>query len=311
MTKYPKRDKFFSHKFVRILHKACACQAIGRDAALLCVFIAHTEDAAKYSGPVRFWNSQLSETMAFKSPKQLTEARKRAIDAGWLVYLERGNRSTGEYFVTIPQQFEALKDAPMVDEFDSSILSADGMNNGTNNGMNLDLIAERIAERILTRTRNESCLESGTNCGKPPIPVPGPVPEPEPLPEPNTPPNPQGGTCGRVGTTEDDRPKRRTKPDTSPGFDEWFAVYPRHVAKAAALTAYRKAATKVDLDVLIATTRAYAAAVVGYVPKDKIPHPATWLNAERWTDDPAEWRPQAAPINGRAQRTPSPESERC
>lgn len=95
--------------------------------------------------------------------------------------------------------------------------------------------------------------------------------------------------AGNRPPTTDETPKRRVKPETSPGFEEWFGIYPRHVAKKPALDSYRKAAAKIPVDQLIAITRAYACAVIGVVPKHKIPYPATWLNQERWTDDPAEW----------------------
>lgn len=155
MADYPKRGSHFAHKFVRIVHKSCACQLIGRDAVLLCIFIAHTEDAARYSGPVRFWNSQLSETMGFRSPKQLQKARAKAVEAGWLVYLERGTRAVGEYFVDIPQQYSAVTSSPMVDDFDESILSADGTNSGTNSGTQSGTPNGLEAERIADRKRNE------------------------------------------------------------------------------------------------------------------------------------------------------------
>ncbi len=110
---YPKREPCFAHKFVRILHKSCAAQEIGRDACWLLTVIAHTEDAARYVGPVTFWNSQLMETLAFKSPKQLNDARSRAIDAGWLIYDREHDRSAGRYFVLIPVRYAPLSDAPL------------------------------------------------------------------------------------------------------------------------------------------------------------------------------------------------------
>ena len=71
MKDYPssrKHSGHFSHKYVRLLAKSCAAQDIGHHAVLLCVFIVHTEDAARYSGPVRFWNEQLMNIMGFRSP---------------------------------------------------------------------------------------------------------------------------------------------------------------------------------------------------------------------------------------------------
>jgi hypothetical protein len=159
---YPERCSFFAHKFVRLLTKSCAAQDIGRDAfALLCV-IVHQEDAARYSGPVRFWNEQLMNVLGFKSPKQLNDCRKRAIDFAWLNYERAGNREVGRYAVAIPENFEGLSDDIIED-----IHSTGGMNSGMNSGMNKGRIPERISDEL----RNEKVTESG----KPSIPVPVPI----------------------------------------------------------------------------------------------------------------------------------------
>lgn len=155
---YPEREPFYAHKFVRVLCKSCAAMDIGQGACLLLCFIAHTEDASRYSGPVRFWNEQLMTTMGWKSPKQLNEARQRAIDAGWLVYQREGHRQVGRYWVTIPEAMQDITDAPI-----EPIHSESGMNNGTNK--------ERIPERISDGLRNEKVTESG----KPSIPIPNPI----------------------------------------------------------------------------------------------------------------------------------------
>lgn len=157
---YPKREPFFAHKFVRLLTKSCAAQDIGLNAfALLCV-IAHQEDSARYSGPVRFWNEQLMNVLGFKSPKQLNDCRAKAIQFGWLGYERSGNREVGRYAVTIPEGFEGLDDSPI-----ESIRSVNHSESGTNK--------ERIAERLGDESRNESVRESG----KPSVPSPVPVPD--------------------------------------------------------------------------------------------------------------------------------------
>ena len=162
---YPARSSFFAHKFVRLLQKSCAAMDIGQSSCLFLCYIAHTEDAARYSGPVRFWNEQLMTVMGFKSPKQLNEARSRAVDAGWLAYERSGNREVGRYWVTVPAQFEGLDDA-LIEENHSINHSENGTNSGTNKG--------RIAERIGDELRNEKVTESG----KPSIPIPDPIPIP-------------------------------------------------------------------------------------------------------------------------------------
>lgn len=74
-------------------------------------------------------------------------------------------------------------------------------------------------------------------------------------------------------------------PPISPkGFDEFWQVYPRKVAKPAAVKAYAKAVDANGADTIIAGAKRYAAAMDG---KDAqyVAHPASWLNAERWADD--------------------------
>lgn len=69
-----------------------------------------------------------------------------------------------------------------------------------------------------------------------------------------------------------------------PGFAEWWAVYPHKVGPAAARDAFAIAIGKTDLPTLLAGVVAYKRAK----PADR-PwcNPATWLNEERWLDQPA------------------------
>ena len=160
---YPKREQFFAHKFVRLLTKSCAAQDIGLNAfSLLCV-IAHQEDSARYSGPVRFWNEQLMNVLGFKSPKQLNDCRAKAIKFGWLKYERSGNREVGRYAVAIPEAFEGLDDS-QIESNRSVNHSAIHSEYGTNK--------ERIPERLSDESRNESVTESG----KPSVPIPSPAP---------------------------------------------------------------------------------------------------------------------------------------
>jgi hypothetical protein len=74
--------------------------------------------------------------------------------------------------------------------------------------------------------------------------------------------------------------------DTEADFKSWYQAYPKRVAPAAALKAYRGALKKVDSPtVLIDGAIRYAAARHGQDPK-YTKHPATWLNQECWLDDP-------------------------
>lgn len=67
-------------------------------------------------------------------------------------------------------------------------------------------------------------------------------------------------------------------------FDEWWALYPHKVAKAEAKRAFEKAVRKVSAQTLADGVQAY----IDRKPPDR-PwcNPATWLNGERWLDQPA------------------------
>ena len=75
-------------------------------------------------------------------------------------------------------------------------------------------------------------------------------------------------------------------------FEEFWKAYPRKVAKGAARKAWDKIKAE-DYEAVIAGATGFA--------KDPnrdetfTPHPATWLNSERWTDEPL---PPKKPLNG-------------
>lgn len=74
----------------------------------------------------------------------------------------------------------------------------------------------------------------------------------------------------------------------SKAFEQAYQAYPRHVAKGAAAKAWDKAIKREDASVILAAVVAYAASPAGRSGRF-IPHFATWLNADRWTDDRSEW----------------------
>lgn len=85
------------------------------------------------------------------------------------------------------------------------------------------------------------------------------------------------------------------------GFDQFWAVYPNKVKKPVAERAYAKALGKISghdpPSVLLAgVERAKASRewLDGFIP-----HPSSWLNGERWTDQPAEIIPITGPRHER------------
>lgn len=93
--------------------------------------------------------------------------------------------------------------------------------------------------------------------------------------------------------------------ETEP-FDDFWTLYPRHIAKKAA----RKAWDRIPdtLHIRIFTSVAIWRSV--WLDKDPefLPYPASWLNGERWEDElPLEFRRRVvAPVPAR----PSEQSER-
>ncbi len=111
---YPKRQAYFAHRYCRLLTKTCAAQEIGHVAFVLCVTVAHQEDAKHYTGAVTFFNEQLMALVGVSKWESLSRARERAVKAGWLCYEpgNRGQRMPGRYWVMTPEHLEALNDSP-------------------------------------------------------------------------------------------------------------------------------------------------------------------------------------------------------
>ena len=67
-------------------------------------------------------------------------------------------------------------------------------------------------------------------------------------------------------------------------FNDFYKSYPRKTAKGLARKAWCSAINKAEPDDIISKASLFASSVDG---KDKkfIPHPATWLNQERWDDE--------------------------
>lgn len=74
-------------------------------------------------------------------------------------------------------------------------------------------------------------------------------------------------------------------------FDAFWDLYPNKVGKGGARAKFAAARRKVDFDTLMAGLRRYVAKT------DDRPwcNPTTWLNQERWTDEPAGPLPRGSP----------------
>jgi hypothetical protein len=82
------------------------------------------------------------------------------------------------------------------------------------------------------------------------------------------------------------------------GFEEWYAVYPRHKARPDAESAWAKLSPDERAAALSAIREQLTWPVFAATPPDKIPYPATWLNARRWTDEPDKPSPLLNGMHG-------------
>jgi uncharacterized protein YdaU (DUF1376 family) len=78
------------------------------------------------------------------------------------------------------------------------------------------------------------------------------------------------------------------RPKSACGFDDFWAAYPRKVGKHAARRAWTSAMKRASVEEIAAGLNA------AQWPTDRnfIPHPATWLNAGRWLDEPSDVAPE-------------------
>lgn len=87
----------------------------------------------------------------------------------------------------------------------------------------------------------------------------------------------------KEGNGDSAREARGDSPSTSE-FSEFWSVYPTHVGKRAAFKAFARARQRAEHSEIIAGATRYA-----HDPTRKpefTAHPATWLNADRWLDEP-------------------------
>lgn len=108
--------------------------------------------------------------------------------------------------------------------------------------------------------------------------APAPIPAPTPSPK---------NSCSPASRSSepDSKPKPKPGSDTDPDWCRFWAAWPRKVDKGHARKAWTAATKHTDPAVIIAAAEQYRNHVAGADPKF-IPHPATWLNGERWNDQP-------------------------
>ncbi len=90
--------------------------------------------------------------------------------------------------------------------------------------------------------------------------------------------------------------KKSRVEETTDHFEVWYAAYPLHKGRGAALRAYRTAHTKTGWGQLLEGAQAFARQCAGKDPQF-IPYPASWLNKERWADEDLQPKPAQEPIS--------------
>jgi hypothetical protein len=97
-------------------------------------------------------------------------------------------------------------------------------------------------------------------------------------------------------SSNDPVPTRILKFAKSSGFDRFWEAYPRKVGKGVARKSFERSLAKLagrpdPIGVLLAALNRVKPT---WDDPDVIPHPATWLNQERWDDEPELPPPQGA-----------------
>jgi hypothetical protein len=104
------------------------------------------------------------------------------------------------------------------------------------------------------------------------------------------------GKCPDSNRTESGPEKRREEKSNTPNksprdetdFLRFWEVFPKKAAKRAAAKAWDKARKRADPELIIAKAAEFAASPKGQ--GEFCPHAATWLNGDRFDDDPATWQ---------------------
>lgn len=255
---YPKRPRFFAHRFVRLIAKACLANEIGPEACWLLSVIAMTEDAKGYRDPVTFYNGQLLPFVGVNSVDTLDRARAKAVKAGWLHYQPGCNHTAGKYWVTIPERYADADDAPSDESADDYIVRTGAEVKPIKTGFKPD------------RNGIQVPIETRSTCGT----KPDRSAEPSSLSDPS--PHTQES---RVGVAE----KEKLAPE---GFAAFWKTYPDRQEKRKAEAAYAAAIKSGTTHEAIMVGLNRSMANGQWKRKVGIPRAHRYLSEHRWEDEP-------------------------
>lgn len=91
---------------------------------------------------------------------------------------------------------------------------------------------------------------------------------------------------------------RSIKPPDISGFDDFYVLFPRHIGRDPAEKSWAKLKPEERAAAIAAIRDQITWPSFADCPPEKIPHPTTWLNQRRWTDEPPKLLALSA--NGRA-----------
>jgi hypothetical protein len=143
----------------------------------------------------------------------------------------------------------------------------------------------------LSVSRRDGAVSHGGVMRESRLPVPSPTP---------TPIKEQTRSAESRKSVPETRSETRGESDGSPPkdppeFARFWSAYPRREAKGAARTAWGKAITKARPEEIISAAVSYRDRMHNQEPR-YVAHASTWLNQERWTDQPSI--STSKPVNG-------------
>ena len=124
-----------------------------------------------------------------------------------------------------------------------------------------------------------------------------PTPDPAPVQRPESAPVPTLESAPVRSNPEGDKREEvsDTRGATDEAFAEWWSTYPRKVGKPAARKAFAGAMKGgATLEQLTEGLEGWATYWQARDDPEFVPYPATWLNQERWNDEPPQQRPRGS-----------------
>ena len=283
---YPKRPPFFAHRLVRKMTKACAAQEIGPEACWLVSVIAHLEDAIGYRRPITYYNEQLIPIMGFGGKGAFVNARRKAVEAGFLHYEQGKKRQPAIYWTSEPAGYERISDGACDEGADRDFRP----------------VSEPKAEDAVRFQDGNQTNAVRFQDGKP-TETPPPSPQYNQDTQIQTLPHFEGADPGGSVSDLDGKDKpdptkikqkkpRRTYPAE---FSAFWEAYPRKTDKLEADRKYPIALRRIMTDrgidetaahqVLLAGAQRYATVAAGLESR-YTKHAATWLHHGCWDDQP-------------------------